>query len=393
MEKSLQAGIKLINTLKHNGYYAYFIGGFVRDFLLKRPFKDIDIATSAIPQDVVRLFPSAKATGEKYGTVTVVIDEISFEVTTFRKEGPYHDYRHPAEVFFTDSLEADVLRRDFTINALAMTEQFTIIDYVHGQDDLSRGIIAAIGEPYQRFEEDALRILRALRFQSKLGFRLEPSTKAAISKAMPLLNQIANERILQEWKEIVEGDNALIAFQTLLDCGLPIVLHPLEKGLSVIVQNHNSLSSLAAFYAFCFWIDQKEIPSDWRFSNKQKALIETLITLADVIKDDTINVYLVYSYGLEVCLLANEMVRIIKPTHNQETRIRDMHHAMPIHKTCDLAFKGQDILKLNLVTDARLIGDIIDDITYQVISLQLPNTYDAIKTYVLNNIHSYQITE
>jgi tRNA nucleotidyltransferase (CCA-adding enzyme) len=388
MSKAFDSGKRILRILKDNGYEAYFVGGFVRDFLLGIKSMDIDIATSALPSQVMAIFPKAKGTGEKYGTVSVFMDEAVFEVTTFRNEGEYLDSRHPEFVAFTSSLEADLKRRDFTINALAMDIDLKIIDRFESQTDLKNGLIRAIGEADIRFKEDALRILRAFRFVSKFGFDLEPKTAESITKNMSLLKEIAIERVMQELKQVIEGNYATKAIKLMAGSGFGDVFPELKSGLDLLVKRDVIRLSAHEFYALGFYLDGGGIPDGWRFSNRDKNAINRLIDLIHVTSHDQFNELIIYVNGLELCLQANNLNQILYPGNDQSERIKTLYESMPIHKTCDLAFKGQDMLDLGLLKDARVIGGLIDDITYQVITLQMPNSYIEIKKFVENKLES-----
>lgn len=202
----LAAGKRVLQTLNEAGYEAYFVGGMVRDQLIGRPIYDIDITTSATPSVVMSLFEKTVATGLKHGTVTVMIDKIPVEVTTFRIESTYVDYRRPLEVQFTQSLDEDLRRRDFTMNAIAMDQNGCLHDPMGGLMDLKQGRIVCVGQPAERFCEDPLRILRGVRFVAKLGFSIEKETLAAMKEASSLLERISKERIKKELEGMVQGD-------------------------------------------------------------------------------------------------------------------------------------------------------------------------------------------
>src|SRR5690554_5341990 len=172
---SLKSAKNLIRDLKKHGYQAYLVGGVVRDFLMKAKFSDIDITTNAKPFEVMKHF-KAVPTGIKYGTVTILYDNLKFEVTTFRTDGPTSDFRHPDSVIYSDNVLDDVNRRDFTMNGILMDEYQNIYDHVSGIKDIEAKLIRTIGNPDERFKEDALRILRAVYFQSKLGFSIDKDT-------------------------------------------------------------------------------------------------------------------------------------------------------------------------------------------------------------------------
>jgi len=185
----------ILNRLSSEGHECYLVGGSVRDAVMNRPVSDWDMATSAAPVDVARLFPQTVLTGEKFGTVTVVLPECTVEVTTFRTDGDYIDGRHPEEVEFVSSLNDDLSRRDFTMNAMAATVDGKIIDPFGGLDDIGKGVIRCVGGPNTRFSEDALRMFRALRFSAQLDFKIETDTMQAIYANTGLINRISNERI------------------------------------------------------------------------------------------------------------------------------------------------------------------------------------------------------
>ena len=189
---------QIIETLQSQGYEAYAVGGCVRDSLLGRVPGDWDITTSALPEQTKALFERTFDTGIEHGTITVLLDKEGFEVTTYRIDGKYEDSRHPKEVTFTRSLSEDLLRRDFTINAMAYNEESGIVDLFGGMEDLENKIIRCVGDAQARFGEDALRIMRAVRFSAQLGFEIEEGTKDAIRLLAPNLCQISAERIQVE---------------------------------------------------------------------------------------------------------------------------------------------------------------------------------------------------
>ena len=188
----------ILESLQKAGYEAYVVGGCVRDALLGREPHDWDITTSALPMEVKSVFPRTIDTGLQHGTVTVLCGGTGYEVTTFRVDGVYEDGRHPKEVTFTPSLREDLRRRDFTINAMAYNNESGLVDLFGGQQDLENGIVRAVGDPVQRFTEDALRIMRAIRFSAQLGYEIEPETLKAASALAPNLRRISSERIREE---------------------------------------------------------------------------------------------------------------------------------------------------------------------------------------------------
>lgn len=197
----------IIGVLMENGYEAYAVGGCVRDSILGRVPGDWDITTSALPMQVKGLFRRTVDTGIQHGTVTVMLGKNGYEVTTYRIDGKYEDSRHPESVEFTPKLEEDLKRRDFTINAMAYNDEHGIVDIFDGVGDLQRKIIRCVGNAHDRFDEDALRILRAVRFSAQLGFDIEENTARAAMGLAPTLVKISRERIHTELNKLLLSDN------------------------------------------------------------------------------------------------------------------------------------------------------------------------------------------
>lgn len=197
---------QIIGKLNKSGYEAYAVGGCVRDTLLGRRPEDWDITTSARPQQVKALFRRTVDTGIQHGTVTVMLDRTGYEVTTYRIDGEYEDGRHPKQVEFTSNLLEDLRRRDFTINAMAYSHETGVVDAFGGMEDLQAGVIRCVGAPLERFTEDALRILRAIRFSAQLGFSIEKDTREAITVIAPNIAKVSRERIQAELTKLLLSD-------------------------------------------------------------------------------------------------------------------------------------------------------------------------------------------
>ncbi len=197
----------ILERMNESGYSAHVVGGSVRDSLIGRPLSDFDITTNATPDETKAVFEGYKTidTGIKHGTVTLVLDGTPYEITTYRVDGDYKDNRHPDSVTFTDRLEEDLARRDFTVNAMAYDPTLGLSDPFGGREDAERKLIRAVGDPRVRFDEDALRILRALRFASVLGFRIEDATATAARELAPRLTSISKERVYTELKKLIMG--------------------------------------------------------------------------------------------------------------------------------------------------------------------------------------------
>ena len=227
----------ILDALHGAGFEAYIVGGCVRDAILGRDPQDWDITTNAHPEEVKGLFKRTIDTGIEHGTVTVMVGKEGYEVTTYRIDGKYEDFRHPKDVVFTRDLTEDMRRRDFTINAMAYNDEEGLIDKFGGEDDLKEGIIRCVGSPYERFSEDALRIMRAVRFSAQLGYEIEEETAKAISELSPNLANISAERIQTELIKLITSDHP-DRVRTAYELGITKVILP-EFDSCMETEQHN----------------------------------------------------------------------------------------------------------------------------------------------------------
>lgn len=232
-----QEAKRIINTLTAASYEAYAVGGCVRDSILGRQPEDWDITTSATPEQVKSLFSRTIDTGLQHGTVTVLLNGESFEVTTFRIDGKYEDSRHPKEVVFTPSLEEDLKRRDLTINAMAYNDSRGLVDIYGGMEDIRRKVIRCVGNPCERFNEDALRILRAIRFSAQLGYSIDSETRDAVRRLAPNLKNISAERIQVELIKLMTSPHPDYLREAYF-CGVTKVFFPEFDLAMETQQNH-----------------------------------------------------------------------------------------------------------------------------------------------------------
>ncbi len=378
----LDYGIEIVNILRKNGYSAYVVGGTVRDIYIGREVNDIDITTNARPNDVIKLFDKVVKTGIRYGTVTIIRADYKYEVTTFRKETTYLNNRKPDGIIFSDKIEEDLVRRDFTMNALVMDNDLKIIDYVNGKYDIDNKIIRAIGDPIVRFEEDALRMLRAFYFVSKLGFDIEIETLNAIKECKELINNISIERIKMEIAKLFNGKYVDKALKYLIETEFDSTLKLYTNGIKYIY-NSKIRPNLDEFYLICFYLNGQV--EDYRFSKIELQWYKDVYNLL-CLGDEDYNRLIVYSNGLDICLTANKVAVLLGITRNKESEIKTIYEQLPITKTCDLVFKGQDILQLTDLKNAEVIGQIVDETKFNVIMGILENDYDILKEFALNMI-------
>ena len=236
----------IIKTLYENGFEGFLVGGCVRDSILNRNPNDYDVTTNALPDDIIRIFEKTIPTGIKHGTVTVLLNKEPFEVTTYRIDGEYLNNRSPEEVTFVTNIKEDLARRDFTINAMAYNDEKGLVDFFNGRDDLKNKIIRCVGDADKRFNEDALRMLRAIRFCTQLDFEIEEKTLAAITNNSHLIKNISVERVADELNKCLLCNKPSKAFLLLEKTGLLKYILP-------------DLQETVGFKAYCFLKIRKDV--------------------------------------------------------------------------------------------------------------------------------------
>ena len=300
-----KGAIDILKIFNKNGYEAYFVGGCVRDYLLGEEFSDIDITTNALPEEVKKIFRKSIDTGIQHGTVTILVNGEGYEVTTFRTEDEYINHRSPEKVEFVSNLREDLDRRDFTINAMALDSNGILFDYHNGEKDLSSGVIRTVNNPNDRFYEDALRMLRAFRFSSKLGFEIEYDTLEAIKKNAELIKFVSIERIVNEFKKLLSGKGNLRSLELLLDSKLNTYIPFLEE--IETIQDFSKYSFCQSLYILAKINDiSLDTLKTLKLSNKEIKLIKEY----DKIKEDFINnvplELILYKYNFEDVVFVSE---------------------------------------------------------------------------------------
>ncbi len=386
MNEYINRGKEILRELKANGYEAYFVGGAVRDYLLNLDFKDVDITTNALPEEVMNVFDTVKETGKKYGSVTVILDQFRYEVTTYRFDGEYKDNRRPEEVMYSKKVLDDLSRRDFTMNAIIMDEDEIIYDHFNAKQDLNDRVIRTINDSTKRFSEDALRMLRAFRFVSKLGFDLDDNTLKGIKNCKHLVQNISIERVMIELEKTLVGPYRNKALKYMEDTLFDEELYGIKDGLRYLSTLKQVLSPVESFI-ICFIKGSWD--SSWRFSNKQGRLIKQVMNLHEVTREDSFNEFILFVNTKEVCLLVNK-INVLLGYKDQEERVTEIGDNLIVKAVCDLTFKGQDILQLTTLKKRSVIALVIDDLLYNVIMGILPNDYDILKEFALKRVDELQ---
>lgn len=378
---TIQKALKVVNILKQNGYEAYIVGGAVRDYILRIPTSDIDITTNAKPYQVAKHFKTVP-TGIKYGTVTVVFGTDQFEVTTYRIDGEYQDSRHPEEVSFVATAEDDVKRRDFTINGMLMDSQMQIIDYVGGKEDLNNKLIRAIGDPLVRFEEDALRMMRAFYFKAKLGFQIEKQTRDAIFQLRHKIREVSNERILNEMIKMFKGSYLKRAVQSMITTGVFDILPGLKEGL-LFIQTLDEMPYVDAFFTMAFTL-HGSVPSEWKFSNKHRHRYEMGSYLAKL--EQPYDSYTLYTYGLDLCLLGNRVAHLLGKAKNYKQQIERDYENLPIQSDLDLKLRATDMITLTNKKAGAWVKQMQTEMVIEVLNKRLKNEKNVLEEYLLSHI-------
>ena len=380
----------ILDKMKESGYSAHVVGGSVRDSLIGRPLGDFDITTNATPDQTKAVFEDYKTvdTGIKHGTVTLVLDGIPYEITTYRVDGDYKDNRHPECVTFTDRLEEDLARRDFTVNAMAYDPTSGLSDPFGGREDAEMKIIRAVGDPRVRFDEDALRILRALRFASVLGFRIEDATAAAARELASRLTFISKERVYTELKKLIMGvDSRKILleyseiFKIILD-GLAIEKLP-EKALFDKADYYSRLASIfllnSADPAGCAELVLTELKTDKFTRTHTKSVLSAYNDASfDTQRDSLLTIV---RYGEEVAegVLALGILLGRFTDRERDTFTNALASGIP-YKISGLAVRGTDLLSLGI--KGERVGETLSRLLCAVINGEVANTKDDLINYV-----------
>lgn len=333
MEKQIK---KILEKLESNNYQAYLVGGFVRDYLLGIKSYDVDICTNALPRDVHSIFNSVK---NNYGSVNLKIEKYNVDITTFRKDYDYVN-RRPSRIQYIDSLEEDLKRRDFTINAICMNKNGKVIDLLNGVSDLNKRTIRMIGDINKKITEDPLRILRAIRFATVLDFELEDNLKRIIKENSKLVKNLSKERVKKELDKILISKNYYKGIELLKELNI-------AKMLDIEFKNINYVDDLLGMWA------QLNV-KNMSFTNIEKS---NIIKIANVLKEGTVSNKELYNYGLYPCTIAGKILNI------HPKKINKMYQKLPIKARNDidvdvkyLGFGVEISRKYKILEDAILSG-------------------------------------
>lgn len=385
----LLKGQEILRRLNELGYEAYFVGGVVRDQLLNIPFSDIDITTSATPQQVLEVVPDANREYMDLGVISFIFEDMNFEITTFRTE-EYTNIRKPSQVHYSTKLREDLDRRDFTINAMAMSPNGKIYDLCEGTKDLKNKTIRIMGKGKIRFKEDPLRILRAFALISKLNFEIESKTMRAINQCKKEITKLTEAKIIVEMTKIFQGQYASKAIEQMISIGVTNYLPLDKKAFKILKKRINKLSVEEAF-AICYKI-AGNVSEQANLSHNSIKRLQTIIEVSTFLETAKIDDSLLYRYGTEILLSADKITKAIKGWHykSQEKQIIKSAKALPIQSKADLAINGDDILELTKGKRGPIVGEILNRLEEKVITRELPNEYHRLKEYAAMIWRSYE---
>lgn len=353
----------ILEKLQDNGFTAYVVGGFVRDYLLGIETYDVDIATSAQPKDVRVIFDLNNANDDNYGSILIKDKLYNYDITTYRKELKYEN-RRPVEYEFVSTIDEDIARRDFTINSLYMDSSGKIYDKVDGLKDLEDKTIRMIGNISDKMTEDPLRMLRAVRFSANLDFKLENNLKNYIKQNTQLLRTVSYNRKKEELDKIFSSSKSGLGINLIRELKL-------ENDLDILIPDNivESINSIGT------WA-QIEVKGDYPFSNQEKDMIDKI---KKILGYGIIDNIVLYEYGLYPSIIASDILGF------NRNYISDLYKNLPIYSSKDIEINGDEIIDLLKIEPGSIIKDIIRDIELNILNGNLENKKEILKEYIRKN--------
>ena len=355
--------LKLLHKLTDNGFQAYIVGGYTRDLILDRKTTDIDVCTNATPKQLKEIFKDSMLPNVEYGSVTVIYHKVRFEITTFRKDIKYENHRLPVKIKYINSLIEDLKRRDFTINTLCIDQDGNIIDLLNGRCDIDDKIIKMVGNPRYKLKEDALRILRAIRFATILNFELDPKLKKYIKKYGYLLKDLSYFRKKEELEKLFLSSNANVGVKLLKELKL-------DKHLELSnLENLKIVPSILGIWA------QLDVEKIYTFNNNEKDLIKLI---KELLNKDVLDEFNLYKYGLYVSTIVGEIKDIDKKIINQK------YNDLPITNKKEIDISAKEICDLLNKKPNSFLKQIIEDLEYNIVVKNIENKKEVLKDYIQN---------
>lgn len=379
--KYFKRGLEIISILKSKMYEAYIVGGAVRDFILNVDFKDIDIATSATPQEVIDVFKDLNIddTYASLGSVVIRESGFNYEITTFRNE-EYVKYKIK-DVHYSKKLVEDIIRRDYTINAFALTPNLTIVDLVDGKTDLQNGIVRIIGSGKRRFHEDPSRIIRGLKLVSKYNYRIEPNTLRAMRKSRVLLKEISELKLTKEMEEIISYKNGLAALYVIDDNNLFKYLPNYAYWVHLMIKKYKKLNMDEKFCLL--YRITGDMPKNIETSKERALRLKKLFELSLNISVNKVDPMMVFKYGKEDLLSADRISKAYSSRyHMQKLKIKKLDKHLKIRNISQLNFSALELSRMLRDDQRYLTNQIMDELIYKVLNSEIANTNDSLQNAV-----------
>jgi tRNA nucleotidyltransferase (CCA-adding enzyme) len=395
MIKAFRQALPILENIENAGFEAYFVGGSVRDYLLKKEIDDVDIATSATPEEIKEIFPKTIDVGIEHGTILVLFKGQTYEITTFRSESEYEDFRRPKNVTFIRSLYEDLKRRDFTMNAIAMDHEGKIIDPFLGLDAIKNNLLQTVGIAEDRFSEDALRMMRAIRFVSQLAFDIEEETFIALKSNGALLKNISIERKTKEFEKLLTGKNRQKAIELMIESKLHQFLPGLEsmesgiKKLSQFNCGKLMLTEMWVLLLYSLGIHSKASHSflkDWRLSNQKMKEVEKILAFLEKRLVQDWEVLSLYQAGEAISISVEKIKNVIhnELIDNHQAEIKTRYDSLPIKAREELAVTGRDLMVWASEPGGPWLKELLDKIEQGVLLHKVKNDKEAIREWLLS---------
>ena len=359
-----ETALKVLKKICSNGYQAFLVGGYPRDLYIGKDSIDFDICTSATPKQLKDIFGSTMLPSEEYGSVTLVLNNIRFEITTFRKDIKYLNNRKPIEIEYIDNLYDDLLRRDFTMNTMCIDYNGNLIDLLNGKEDINNKIIKTVGNANMKIYEDSLRILRAIRFATTLNFELDNDLKEAIKRNKHLLKNLSYYRKKEELDKIFSSSNSKYGIELIEELGL-------EEELEL----SNLTNLISTTYLIGIWA-QLDVLDKYKFNNVEK---ESIIAINELMDKDILDYNNLYKYGLYISTIVGEIKDIDK------SLINERYNSLYIHNKTEINIEANEICELLNRKPDKFLKEIFNDIEYKLVNKLLTNDKEVLKEYIINN--------
>lgn len=359
----LDISIEVLRKIEEASFKAYIVGGFVRDYILNIPSIDVDICTNATPKELLEIFDNA-IPNEEYGSVRLVYKKVTFEITTFRKEAKYISHRKPLEIEYIDDLKQDLLRRDITINTLCMNSKREIIDVLGVMSDLKNRVIKVVGDPSKKLEEDSLRILRCIRFATKLNFKIDYKTAQSIKKNGHLLKELSYKRRKDELDMIFVSKNAKYGISLIKKYGL-------DKSLELKnIKKVKVVDDVLGIWA------QLDVLDKYQFNKRETEIISQIEKLL-YNKLDCMDPYIIYKYTGYIATIAAKIKGL------KVDKISSICENLEIYNRSEINITGAKIIEVLDREPGKWVSEVIKDIEKQIIYKKVKNTEESITQYII----------